>query len=181
MKKFLSKFTNIVSCFLAIAFVIQLFSAFSSFIISNKFTNSISFPFFVFFEALGAIFTSNWLPFTILFGIVFVFGIFKSQINSQKGNPNHFMNFILTCSNLLMCNQLYNINIFRERVKYFAENIWIVIGVIILFAMIPLIGYGIKNLSDSKNHTEKSQKNNANTNYRDENDTSWDDLEYFLR
>lgn len=184
MKKILSKFTNIVSWFLVTAFAIQLFSSFSSFIISNEFTNSISLPFFRFFEALGAVFSSNWLPFSIMFGIAFVFGIFKSQINSQKDNSNHFMNFILTCLNLLMCNQLYNIDIFRERVKYYADNIWIVIGVVIILAMIPLIGYGIKNLRDSKKLIEKSKNDNANTNNGgvnnssgDVNDTSWYDLD----
>ena len=89
MKRFLSKFTNIVSCFLAIAFAIQLFSAFSSVIINNKYTNSISLLFFRFFEALGTIFTSNCLPFSILLGIVFVFGILKSQTQTShnKNQP----------------------------------------------------------------------------------------------
>ena len=78
-------FANIVVWLYIMFFVVQLFSIFSAFIIKNEFLTFAT-SFFRFWNALGVPIFENWLPFSVLFILIFVGGVLLSQLKPKKSN-----------------------------------------------------------------------------------------------
>ena len=122
---------------------VQALSLASAFIIKNEFANNLL-PFFHFWNELGKIIFENWLPFSILFILIYVGGILTSQIKAEKDTSNHIYNFILLCINLIICNNIYDNVEFHAKFVFLKHNIWGVLGFLFSIVIVLLIGHALK-------------------------------------
>lgn len=158
-------YKSIVTWLFIMFVIVQSFSMLSAFIIQNEFAAS-ALPFFRFWDALGAPIFENWLPFSILFIIIFVGGILASKLKLETNISNHFSNFILLCINLFLCNRLYDTIVFQERIVFVGKNFWsilgfmlsiIILGFMLSIIIVLLIGYALKKARATRNsYTKKS-------------------------
>lgn len=149
-------FKSIVTWLYIMFFIVQAFSMLSAFIIQNEFVTSAS-PFFRFWNALGTPIFENWLPFSILFVMIFVSGVLASQFKPETNISKHFFNFILLCINLFLCNRLYDTIVFQEKIEFIGKHFWDISSFVLTITIVLLIGYALKKAREARNsYTKKS-------------------------
>ena len=161
-------FKNIVAWLYIMFFIVQAISILSAFIIQNEFVTS-TLPFFRFWNAIGRSIFENWLPFSIIFVMIFVGGVLSSQIKLETNISKHFYNFILLCINLFLCNRLYETIVFQEKIEYISKHFWGVLCFVLAIAIVILVGHALKKAREARNsYTKNPPSHSAAVDDRDE-------------
>lgn len=155
-------FTNIVAWLYIMFFIVQSISILSAFVIQNEFITS-ALPFFRFWNAIGTSIFENWLPFSIIFVMIFVGGVLSSQIKLETNISKHFYNFILLCINLFLCNRLYETIVFQEKIEYISKHFWGVLCFVLAIVIVILVGHALKKVREARKSYTKNSSSNSDT------------------